>query len=225
MDARIRCPSGIILSGPAQAGKTKFTLDLLDNIDRILDRPVQQIFWFYGVHTPTIDLLDTKYQGRLKTVQGLPEDFTHLVTDDGSHTLVIFDDLLRETSESKGLVDLSSRHSSHNNITWILIVQDLFYKGKERLTILRNAHYIVQFKNPLNNTAAYLLAQRVLPQDRKTFMEIFRKATSEPHGYLMIDGTQQTSDLLRFRTAIFGEFQIAYIPKNTLQSVGLKLTA
>lgn len=225
VDARIRLPAGIIISGPPQSGKTVFTLDLLDNLDRIADKPVQRIFWFYGAHTPTISLLDSKYQGRIQTVHGLPDDFSNLVADDGSHTLAIFDDLLREASESKALVDLTSRQSSHGNISWVLILQDLFYKGKERVTLLRNAHYIVQFKNPLNHTIPYLLAQRVLPQDRKAFMEIFQKATSRPHGHLLIDGTQQASELLRFRTDIFGEFQIAYVPKTVLKSVGLKLSA
>lgn len=223
VDARISIPAGIVVSGASQSGKTIFTLNLLKNLNRLLNKPIRQIFWFYGVHTRTIDMLDSEFHNSVTTVEGLPESFQNYIPEDGYHNMLIFDDLLRETAESKLLVDLTSRQSSHNNITWVLLLQDLFYRGKERLTILRNAHYIIQFKNPLNNTIVNLLATRILPQDRKSFMDIFRRATSKPHGYLFIDGTQQSSELMRFRTDIFGEFQTVFVPKSVLKSIGLKL--
>ena len=223
VDARIRAPYGMVLSGPPQSGKTIFTIQLLDNLDRLVDQPFQRIYWFYGNHNRAINLLETAYKDTVTTVRGLPDDFTPYISTDGSHTLHIFDDLLREASSSKQLVDLTSRQSSHNFVSWILILQDLFYKGPERVTLLRNCHYIVQFRNPLNNTIPYLLAHRILPQDRKTFMEIFHRATSKPNGYVFVDGAQQSSELLRLRTDIFGDYQIAYVPASVQKTVGIKL--
>ena len=131
VDARIRAPFGMVVSGPPQSGKTVFTIQLLDNLHRSVDRPFRRIYWFYGNNNRTINLLETAYKDILTTVKGLPDDITPCISTDGSHTLHIFDDLLRESSSSKQLLDLTSRQSSHNFVSWVLMLQDLFYKGKK----------------------------------------------------------------------------------------------
>ena len=89
-------------------------------------------------------------------------------------------------------------------------MQGLFCNGKQRKMILRNAHYITLFNNPLDMTSIYAVAQRIMPKKINTFLQIFKRATSTPHGYLFIDGKQKTPGNARFRTNIFDEYQKAY---------------
>ena len=44
-----------------------------------------------------------------------------------------------------------------------------------------------------------------LPHDSKGHSDAYLNATEEPHGYLVLDLSQDTNDRLRFRTCIFPE--------------------
>jgi hypothetical protein len=59
------------------------------------------------------------------------------------------------------------------------------------------------------------LAHQMYPQRTKYFLEAYTAATARPHGYLVIDMTQETPDILRLRSRIFpGEEQKAYADIN-----------
>jgi hypothetical protein len=50
------------------------------------------------------------------------------------------------------------------------------------------------------------------PKRTHFFLEAFAQSTSRPHGYMVIDMKQNTTDILRLRTFIFpGEEQKAYV--------------
>ena len=49
------------------------------------------------------------------------------------------------------------------------------------------------------------LAHKLMPRNRKLFLQMFDKATSKPHGYLFCDGKQDTRHELRFRTDLFDD--------------------
>jgi hypothetical protein len=47
------------------------------------------------------------------------------------------------------------------------------------------------------------LARQVLPHDSKGLSDEYLHATEAPHGYLLLDLSQDTEDRLSFRTCIF----------------------
>lgn len=49
------------------------------------------------------------------------------------------------------------------------------------------------------------LAQKLMPRNKKIFLEIFDKATNKAHGYLFCDGKQDTPQEARFRTDLFDD--------------------
>jgi len=49
------------------------------------------------------------------------------------------------------------------------------------------------------------LANQVYPEDCSVLYNAYLDATHRPHGYLILDLTQDTGDGLRFRTNIFPE--------------------
>ncbi len=216
-DARINVNFGLIVSGPPISGKTHFVLNLLKNSDRLFTEKFTYIVWFYGQHNKTISLLEKEFP-HVQTVKGLPENIEHYIKpqEKNEYGLHIYDDLMTSSTENADILSLVTTKCQHNNISWILILQDIFYKSKNRLTLMRAAHYHTIFNNPLDLSIIDLMSAKLLPDDRKTFMQIFRQAAMVPNGYLHIDGKQKTPNCARFRTNIFEECQRVFIPKRLL---------
>jgi hypothetical protein len=92
------------------------------------------------------------------------------------------------------------------------IGQNLFHRGKHHKTINLNAHYMVLFKNLTDVSQIMALVHQMYPRRTKFFLEAFARATTRPHGYMVIDMKQNTPDILRLRTSIFpGEEQKAHV--------------
>ena len=58
------------------------------------------------------------------------------------------------------------------------------------------------------------MAQQVYPENSISLYESYFDATREPHGYIILDFSQDTHDLLRFRTHVSPEdrFPVVYAP-------------
>lgn len=206
-DSRIKVPCSILVTGCSQAGKTKWCLDLLQNAEKLFSRVPQHVYWFHGVETSTTKALANKEN--ITLVKGIPENgFDDYLL---SNSLFIIDDLLLESVENKHVTNLFTRESHHRKITIVLILQDLFSYGKQRKTFLRNSHYLVLFKTPLDKSSIYTIAQRIMPKKIRLFMSIFETATKKPYSYLFIDGRADTPEGARFRSNIFGPYQTTYV--------------
>ena len=68
-----------------------------------------------------------------------------------------------------------------------------------------NTSYHVVFKNPRDNSSIGTLAQQFAPNNVKTIKSIFKKATMNPHSYLLLDYRQDTEEKHRMRSNIMCE--------------------
>ena len=220
----------MICQGPPLSGKSSFITQLLENWERIFDKSFDYIYWFYGTDSATVTEIKRSLSPDIETtpkiipVQGVPdnlEDYIHPLNGNGEKQfgLHVYDDLQQDVSKNQNLAELASNKCQHQSVSWIIIMQNLFQYGRERLTLLRCAHHFVIFKNPLDKSLAHRLASRIMPNQQKTFIQIFEKATSTPHGYLFVNGAQTTPDVIRFRTDLFGDFQRIFVPKSIMPPV------
>jgi len=97
-------------------------------------------------------------------------------------------------------VDLFTKDSHHRNITVLYLTQDLFPPGKFSKKINRNAHYIVAFKTPLDQTGLRTILLQAFPDRWRQVLRLFKRVTSRPFGYLMLDVHPASDD--RYRRAI-----------------------
>lgn len=186
---------------------------LLYNTDLLIDNSFDYIVWFYGELNEQLAKLKEYFQGKLIAVHGLPDNID-LYIKKGQRGLFVLDDLMSHVTESKQITALCAYKTQHANISWIILVQNLFHSGKERLNLYRCAHYITVFGSVLDSLQIHHLAHRILPGRQKVFMKIFQTATSSPHGYLFIDGRQTTPCEARFRTDMFnGYYMKVFIPE------------
>ena len=205
-------PFTAIVSGPTQSGKTEWVIQLLDNAERSIFpiEDIAKIIYCYGEKQTKIDNALDRFQIRFPTckviqIQGLPSKEKILFNNDDQQKLLILDDLMEDAQQSEFVMDLFTRGSHHNNLSVILISQNLFLRGRHQRTISLNACYIVVMKNPRDMSQIIHLGRQILPHQWQLVQQAYEMAVKKPHGYLFIDLRQSTDDRFRFRTNIFGE--------------------
>jgi hypothetical protein len=205
-----RHPFTCIVSGPTQSGKTEFIKRLVQNADVLINPKPSIVTWCYG---------------DINAIVG--NNLPHVVFKDGicdindfdplENNLLILDDLMFEAGRSEAIQELFTKGSHHRNMSVIFVVHNLFHQGKWMRTLSLNAHYLVIFKNPRDAGQIKHLGVQLFPgKGGSMFLaEAYKLATQRPHGYLLLDFRQNTSDELRVLSNILpGEgTAFAYLPK------------
>ena len=120
--------------------------------------------------------------------------------DHGS--LCIFDDVMNEVSSNATISKLFTRGRSHLGCSLVLMLQNIFPKGSQSRTIGINAQYQVLFRNPRDSLQISMLARQLCPLNSKDFLEIYKRATQRPYGYLFFCFTQSCPDEIRYHTNV-----------------------
>ena len=68
-NACLQVPFSMIVAGPSNSGKTTFVYDVLQNCDRVIEKKVDYVAWFYG---QTIPSLTFSSDIDIKFIHGLP---------------------------------------------------------------------------------------------------------------------------------------------------------
>lgn len=197
---KLKHPFSLLLAGPSSCGKSTFVCNLLSDIANNIDFPIKKIHWCYSEENarPNINCKEKGFQ--ILYHIGIPESFSN---ENNEPLLVILDDLMNETGNNSKVSELFTKGSHHRNISVILITQNIFHKGSHTRDISLNAKYIVLFKNPRDGAQAGHLCRQIYPENSRSLTEIYKSATEKPYSYLLIDLTQTSNDLIRFRSDIF----------------------
>ena len=187
-------PFTMIISGPSGCGKSTFLERLIMNKNNLINEPNINIMWCYAECNAV-----PKINSNILFYQGIPEDLTNA---SNKPLLIILDDLMMD-GYNKKVCELFTKGSHHRNISVILVTQNLFHKSSMSRDISLNTKYIVMFKNPRDQLQFSYLARQVLPENFKELIRVYKEITQTPHGFLLIDLTQDIHDSLRFRTNIF----------------------
>lgn len=193
----------LILCGPSSCGKTSWTCHLLNNLDYMVDKPIDKIIWCYAEQgsIPSIKK-NLKPDLNVKYVQGIPDSFEN---PSNKEMLIVIDDLMMEGS-SKQIAELFTKGSHHNNLNIILIMQNMFFQSKYSRSISLNTKYMCIFKSPRDGSQFRFLANQIFPEASKSLYNVYKTITDEhPYAYLFIDLSQKINNLLRFRTNIFNK--------------------
>ena len=190
----IRHPSSVIIAGPSGSGKSDLTEQLLREQTVFQLKPCI-IVYCYDRWQPRFD----RMKRRMHFYKGIPE--ATLLTKWFGPTkggVMVLDDLMAEGGQDKQVLDLFTKDSHHRNITVLYLTQDLFPPGKFSKTINRNAHYLIAFKHPQDQTGIRNVLTQAFPTDWRDKMNLFQRVTSRPFGYLMMDLHPASDDRFRF---------------------------
>ena len=199
----IRRPSSTMIVGPSGCGKTRLTQTLLKEGTAFEDGKVRPCHYCYAVWQPRFE--DMKRDG-IQFHQGIPE-VEHLQTwfSKSRGGILVLDDLMDEGGNDKRVLDLFTRESHHRNITVLYLCQDLFPPGKYAKTISRNAHYIIVFKNPRDQSGFRALTMQAFPSLWREVLRLFETCTERPYGYIMMDLHPASDDRYRLFSRVTRE--------------------
>ena len=195
-------PFSMLVVGPTQSGKTHFVEQMFTNplIDFPTDQDVQ-VTWFYN-----------HWQPRYEAISDLGVEFEHGLPDWSEtlqelnpeiHHILVFDDLMNQAVNSPILSRLFTQ-GRHRNASVILLMQNMFPKGRYNTDISRNAQYLVLFRSPSDRKQINTIADRIFAENRFKFMQVYSKATSVPYGYVLIDNHPSTAPEDQVVTDVFG---------------------
>ena len=149
----------------------------------------------------------------MEFIEGLPQDFWKNIQEwDNQHVLVVIDDQMNSLNQD--IFNMFTMNIHHNNVTVILILHNIFHRGKYVRDISLNAHYIVLFKNPRDSLQVTRLGSQIFPLHGPYFKEAFYKATKNPYCSLLIDLRVSTPENLRLRGNYLDDYPTVYFPKN-----------
>ena len=208
-----------MIAAPSQCGKTTFTKLLLQYADVLFERPIRKIVYCYGQWQECFQDMASQ----ITFVEGIPEDIPALFPIGCRPGILVLDDLMRNCSEDKRILDLFTKVSHHCDVTCIYLTQNLFPPGKFSISISLNAHYIIALNNPGDTSGFRTLAQQGFARHVPYVWESFQDATSQPYGYLMLDLHPRTPAILRLRSNILPVSQslpVVYVNKKTHKTDG-----
>ena len=201
-------PFSMLVVGPTQSGKTHF-------VEQMLTTPLMafpadqevQVTWFYNQWQPRYKALNKDLGPQIEFEQGLPDwSETLQELNPKIHHVLVFDDLMNQAVNSPILSRLFTQ-GRHRNASVILLMQNMFPKGKYNTDISRNAQYLVLFRSPSDRKQVNMIAERIFAKDRSKFMQVYSKATQVPYGYVLIDNHPCTAPEYQVVTDVFGTCQ------------------
>lgn len=119
-DTRFKHPFSMIVAGASGSGKTHFTKNIFCHVDKTL----KSIIWFY-------DQWQSAYHElrEVTFVKGMPESLDEYLQVDGPK-LMVFDDMMMKCADSELICDTFTKKRHHQNLSVVLILQNLFCQGK-----------------------------------------------------------------------------------------------
>lgn len=214
IDARIQVPFSFVLCGASSTGKSTWLKNFLLNIDRLTTSRIDHIILLVGSTDNTLTILKESFGERMLILTQIDQLENHVNHNKEVSQFIILDDLQDSVVEHDLVTDIYTKHSHHDNISIAVILQDVFLKGSNRLTIFRNANHLVIFRSPLDNSVLQLLARRISGSGIKSneIVKLIEIATKK-YGYLFVTGHVRSDPNLLFRTDLFNpSYQICYLP-------------
>jgi hypothetical protein len=132
--------------GPSQSGKNG--KDLENNRIVYEEQRSIRILWCYNQWQDRYDDLRKSLGKSIRFEKGLPElsdDLNEINTQ--YNNIIILDDLMAEATDSPVVSRLFTQ-GRHRNASVILLLQNMFPKGKFNTDVSRNAQYLALFRSP-----------------------------------------------------------------------------
>lgn len=174
----------------------------------MFDVKFDKIYWILG----DLNATPQKLKQQVEFLPQMPDDFSN---ETGRPQLYVLDDSMFE-AQSKSIANLLTKGCHHQNISVIFLTQNIFHQGKYSRDISLNFTHLCIMKNPRDRSQFQFLARQIFPECPRALLMVYKQISEQPYGYLFIDLTQKTHELLRFRTDIFNPSYLTVYCPNTM---------
>ena len=192
--------------GPTQSEKMYFVRQILENNRTVYEEQKSiRIFWYYNQWQECYDRLKKSLSKSILFERGVPELSEDLSEINARYNnIIIQDDLMAEATDSPVVSRLFTQ-SCHRNARVILLLQNMFPKGKYNTDISRNAQYLALFRTPSDRKQIGIIAERMFDKNRVHYMNAYYKETEKSLGYLLVDNKPGTPPDNQILADLFGE--------------------
>ena len=196
----------ILLVGRSERGKSQLIYNWLKI--RNFQQKFDKIYFFYQNSQPLYDVTQREIES-LDFFQGVNFEFIDSLKNNGTKSLLIFDDSCEEICNSKAFVDIATA-GRHRALSTIYIKHNLFHQSQlGRDVELQNSHFVL-FKSSRDVIQVSMLSlQQRLGSE---LIDWYRDATSVLYGHQLIDLSPRTDDRLRYCTNSVSIASKFYIP-------------
>ena len=190
---------------PAGSGKTQLIKRMICNQEKIFRPVFDKILYFYKHYQQAYKKLEAECVVKnihLELIQGLEWNAVKRGEILKQRTFVVLDDLYDEAANSKGFLDLVIA-GRHRTIHLMVLRHNLFQQSKNSETIYLIVTQIVLFNSPRVSDQIGVL--RCQLGERSTLLKVYKRATQEAFGHLLIDLDVSSSRNLRYSSRCSGE--------------------
>ena len=204
--SKLVTPLSMSLYASRGGGKTHFTLQLIKNQIRLIDKPFTKIVWILKHDQQAVfdELFNGEYE--IEILRHIPNFSTWGYQP---NTLVVLDDFMTQASNNEEVANLFTT-GRHLGISVIYMAQNMFTKGKFSRDISLNCDYASIFKNVRDQSQIKYLSRQMFPKNPNYLEWAYKVATDQPYGHLFIDFRTNTNDDFRLRRDLFGEYPIYF---------------
>lgn len=199
-------PTTIAINGCTSSGKSYLLFKILKNKDQMFENPPTKVLYCYGIWTKLYD--EMELMPFISFHEGVPTMEDVKAFADGTHVILVLDDLMNSVSKSVAVQDMFTLGSHHLNVTIIYLTQNMFQNGSSSRTIALNTHVMILMKNPRGKSQISTLASQT---GLGWLVESYNDATKKPYGYVVLNLSPHVNDDNRVVTHIFpSEYLISY---------------
>ena len=205
-DVQFRAPFRILLSGSSQCGKSTWIFKFLRHLTSVADTQFDKIIYVYEASQPLYEDI-RREMPHIIWIRGYDPDgpLQEHLSNSSLTKLVIFDDQMMKLAKSQEFAELATTLSHHQNVSYLVTLQNLLYQGKYMRTIhLQTTAYIL-FKSPRDITQIRILGNQV---GRPNLVKAYTNATQNKYNYLCVDLQIETPDTLRVRSGVLDGEQL-----------------
>jgi hypothetical protein len=197
-ECTLKHPARILIFGPTFSGKTTLVTKILENQEQLFNLKFDRI-----LYCSDGSMLKTRNQvENIETYECFDKDLFDQF-DPNMRNCLIIDDFMHRAANDIQISELFTKRSHHQNVTIILLMQNIFPKSKYMTDIKRNASYIFLMSNPVDEKSIKLLSQHLDPSNPSFIYNCFIDATkNKPYSYLFLDLNPGQSNEVRVRTNV-----------------------
>jgi hypothetical protein len=229
MANKLKHPCTVIVAGPTASGKTvlvveillhnRFTFNRLRENGQPNSRRPEHVVWVYGQQQNLIDTMKeiSRFDKKLMpSIEFLSKYDSSIIKsfDKDENNVLVLDDQMEELKDDPQLSKLFTQVSHHKNVTVIMLLQNLFEKGKEMRTVTSNAHYIITMRNPRDSGIMRSILMQMSPLGWRWMLGAYEDATRKGFAHCMIDMRSPTPDCNRIVSSVISPNPAFYTSEN-----------